>query len=66
MRRGRAHHEDVLQALLFGDVIMSALINQGNSWFLRCARALHIARLSLAEGGPCDAHLFGSLWIPQK
>ncbi len=66
MRRGPAHRANVLQALLFGDVIMSALINQRNSWFLRCARALHIARLSLAEGGPCDAHLFGSLCISKK
>ena len=66
MRRGRAHRKNVLQALFFGDVLMSALINQRNSLFLRCARALHIARLSLAEGGPCDAHLFGSLWILQK
>ena len=60
MRRGRAHRKNVLQALLFGDVIMSALINQRNSLFLRCARALHIARVCLAAGSPWDVHPVGS------
>jgi hypothetical protein len=66
MRRGRAHRKNVLQALFFGDVIISAFTNQRNSLFFKCVRAVHIARPSLAEGGPRDARLFGSLWTPQK